>query len=117
MLEAGPDRSADSLNDLEQVVLLAEPGFLESYLTQPGTPAGRKVILRKLTPYQPEIYTPRNDELGSEALLRLDFGPGRLPGLLAMASRDPYQFSPNQGTELLMFFAGVFERSMRHWLA
>lgn len=117
VLEAGPDRMAGALRDLDDVILLAEPGFLESYVTQPGIHAGRKVILRKISLDQPEIYRTSNDELGSEALMRLDFGPGRLPGLLALASEDPHQFSSNQGTDLLMFFAGVFERSMRHWLA
>ena len=52
----------------------------------------------------------------SEACLRLDFGPGRLPGLLVFGAEDPHQFSPQQGSDLLSFFAGVFERSMRHWL-
>ncbi len=117
VLEAGPDREADALKDLDEVILLAEPGFLENYLMQPGTPAGRKVILRQISIDQPEIYRDGGDELRSEALMRLDFGPGRLPGLLALASCDPHQFSPNQGSDLLMFFAGVFERSMRHWLA
>ncbi|GGE60453.1 DUF484 family protein [Actibacterium pelagium] len=117
VLEAGPDRVGDTLKDLNEVLLLAEPGFLENYLTQPGTPAGRKVVLRQMSPGQPEIYENRNSNLQSEALMRLDFGPGRLPGLLALASSDPHQFSPQQGADLLIFFAGVFERSMRHWLS
>ena len=47
----------------------------------------------------------------------LDFGTGRLPGLLVMGSEDPHQFTPQQGTDLLAFFAGVFERAMRRWLS
>ena len=117
VLEAGPARVADTLKDLNKVLLLAEPGFLENYLTQPGTPAGRKVILRQISPDQPQIYLNRTTDLRSEALMRLDFGPGRLPGLLALASGDPHQFSPQQGSDLLIFFSGVFERSMRHWLS
>ena len=34
-----------------------------------------------------------------------------------MGSEDAHQFGPQQGTDLLAFFAGVFERSMRRWLA
>jgi uncharacterized protein YigA (DUF484 family) len=49
--------------------------------------------------------------------LRLDFGAGRLPGMLVMGAEDPHQFNPSQGVDLLAFFAGVFERSMRRWLS
>jgi uncharacterized protein YigA (DUF484 family) len=49
--------------------------------------------------------------------MKLDFGPGRLPGLLVMGSEDPHQFKPTHGTDLLAFFAGVFERTMRRWLS
>jgi uncharacterized protein YigA (DUF484 family) len=54
--------------------------------------------------------------INSEAILKLDFGPGRLPGMLVMGAEDPHQFKPSQGTDLLGFFAGVFERQMRRWL-
>jgi len=37
--------------------------------------------------------------------------------MLALGAEDPHQFRPNQGTDLLGFFAGVFERAMRRWLA
>ena len=40
-----------------------------------------------------------------------------VPGMLAMGSEDPHLFSPQQGTDLLGFFTGVFERAMRRWLA
>jgi uncharacterized protein YigA (DUF484 family) len=54
--------------------------------------------------------------MGSEALLALDLGPGRLPALLALGAADPNQFKPAHGTDLLQFFASVFERLMRKWL-
>ena len=53
----------------------------------------------------------------SEALLKLDFGAGRLPGMLALGAEDPHQFKPTHATDLLAFFAGVFERTMRRWLS
>ena len=37
--------------------------------------------------------------------------------MLALGAEDPHHFSPQQGTDLLAFFAGVFERTMRHWLS
>ncbi|MFW5655763.1 MAG: DUF484 family protein, partial [Roseicyclus sp.] len=52
----------------------------------------------------------------SEALIRLDLGPGRLPAMLAMGAEDPQHFRPTQGTDLLAFFGGVFERMMQRWL-
>jgi uncharacterized protein YigA (DUF484 family) len=55
--------------------------------------------------------------MGSEACLQLDFGAGTLPGLLILAAKDAEQFSPAQGTDLLTFFATIFERALRRWLA
>jgi uncharacterized protein YigA (DUF484 family) len=40
-----------------------------------------------------------------------------LPGMLVFGAEDPHQFTPQQGTDLLTFFAGVFERVMRRWLS
>jgi uncharacterized protein YigA (DUF484 family) len=34
-----------------------------------------------------------------------------------MGAEDPHQFKPGQGTDLLAFFGGVFERAMRRWLS
>jgi uncharacterized protein YigA (DUF484 family) len=48
--------------------------------------------------------------------MKLDLGPNRLPGMLVFASEDPNQFKSTQGTDLLAFFAGTFERAMRRWL-
>ena len=62
------------------------------------------------------IFGDKAPYIRSEACLRLDLGQGRLPGLLILGAEDPHQFSPQQGTDLLTFFAGVFERVMRHWL-
>ncbi|MEL6701818.1 MAG: DUF484 family protein, partial [Pseudomonadota bacterium] len=76
----------------------------------------RVVILRQVQPDSEAIYGDTGNWIGSEACLRLDFGEGRLPGMLVMGSEDPHQFAPTQGTDLMTFFAGVFERSMRTWL-
>ena len=42
---------------------------------------------------------------------------GRLRKGLVLGAEDPHQFKPTQGTDLLAFFAGVFERTMRRWLS
>jgi hypothetical protein len=37
--------------------------------------------------------------------------------MLVLGAEDPHQFKPTQGADLLAFFADVFERVMRRWLA
>ena len=77
----------------------------------------RQVTLRQVQDGSEVIYGGAADWVRSEACLKLDFGPGRLPGLLVMGAEDPHMFSPQQGTDLLTFFTGVFERAMRRWLS
>jgi uncharacterized protein YigA (DUF484 family) len=49
--------------------------------------------------------------------LGLGDGGGGHPALLAFGAHDGNRFHPDQGTDLLAFFGGVFERSLRRWLA
>lgn len=78
-------------------------GQLDGMLT-----AGRQV--------NPRQVTLRRAEAGSEALLLLDLGHGKPAALIRLSGSDPEQFAPNQGTDLLAFFAGAAERSLRRWL-
>jgi uncharacterized protein YigA (DUF484 family) len=48
--------------------------------------------------------------------VRLDLGDGHA-GLGVFGASDPLRFHPDQGTVLLAFFGGVFERFLRRWLA
>lgn len=97
-------------------ILAVRPGFVTDYLTR-GRAMARPVMLRQTLPDPGGIYGEKGDWIRSEALLRLDLGEGRLPGLLAMGAEDPHQFKPTHGTDLLAFFGAVFERVMRKWLA
>lgn len=117
----GGDQTGDpALSRLGNVLLIADPGFSAGYLA-----AGRKTAPRSVTlrPVAAQVQAACDRIYGghgfirSEALLQLDFGPGRLPGMLALGAEDPHQFRPTQGTDLLAFFAGVFERSMRRFLS
>lgn len=113
--EATPDPALQRLSDL---ILVAEPGFVAATVTAGRNAPQRIVTLRTAHPATADIlYGDRSDWVRSEALLKLDFGPGRLPGLLAMGAEDPHQFRPSQGTDLLTFLGGVFERTMRRFLA
>lgn len=117
VLEAVEPRLDASLKPLENVLKVAEPGFIDSYIRDQRAVPVRKVTLRQIANSGAEVYGARAGFIRSEALLKLDFGEDKLPGMLVMGSEDPHQFRPNQGTDLLGFFAAVFERSMRHWLA
>ena len=118
---AGPGAEDPALAKLSNVLLIAGSGFTSAYIA-----AGRSVPLRPVTPRTvashmksacEKVYGTEAGFIRSEALLRLDFGRGRLPGMLALGSEDPHQFRATQGTDLLAFFAGIFERTMRRWLS
>ncbi len=118
VLESEQDATSDTtIQSLGDVLSTAAPGSVESYLTGGRNIPQRQVTLRQVQGGGVDVYGENADWIRSEACLKLDFGPGRLPGLLVMGAEDPHQFTPQQGTDLLTFFAGVFERAMRRWLA
>jgi uncharacterized protein YigA (DUF484 family) len=106
-----------ALRRVGDVLTVAEPGFIAAYVAAGRSVPLRQVTLRQTLPAGDAVYGERAGWIRSEALLRLDFGPGRQPGMLALGAEDPHQFKPAQGTDLLAFFAGVFERTMRRWLS
>ncbi|MEY4698472.1 MAG: hypothetical protein RIT14_2900 [Pseudomonadota bacterium] len=111
-----PEDNPALLRKLGDVLYIAEPGFVAAYIS-----GGRNIPLRAISLRQVQgdatLYGERSGWIRSEALMRLDFGPGRLPGMLVLGAEDPQQFRPTHGTDLLAFFAGIFERTMRRWLA
>lgn len=106
-----------ALRRLGETLHVADPGFVAEYLSAGRNAPLRSVTLRQTVPGGESIYGDRAGWVRSEALLRLDFGRGRLPGLLALGAEDPHRFKAAQGTDLLAFFGGVFERTMRRWLS
>jgi len=62
------------------------------------------------------LYGGLAEEIGSEALIRLDFSSSAPPGLLAIGAHDPQQFHPDQAGDLIEFIARIIERCMRLWL-
>ncbi|UWR02210.1 DUF484 family protein [Ruegeria conchae] len=117
VLETTIVRDDPVVNQLGGVLTVVEPGFIDSYLTSDRNGQPREVTLREIRYPNPQVYGEQADQLQSEACLKLDLGAGRLPGMIVMGANDPRHFSPQLGTDLLAFFAGVFERSMRHWLS
>lgn len=89
----------------ERVIALPE-GMVDTYITlHPDSRSGR-IVLRQATEEAELIFG--RESVASEALLRLDLDGAT--GLLALGSRDPERFTPEQGTDLLEFFAEVIAR-------
>jgi uncharacterized protein YigA (DUF484 family) len=117
VLESEASEVETAVTKLDQVLTVVPVGFADAYITRGRNMSARQVTLRQTRTEDALIYGDKADYIRSEACLKLDFGPGRLPGMLVMGSEDPHQFTPQQGTDLLTFFAGVFERAMRRWLS
>ena len=117
VLESVQNAEEPSLRKLGDVLYVGEPGFVADYITGGRNVPQRPVVLRQVLPTSDVLYGERAGYIRSEALMKLDFGKGRLPGMLVMGAEDPHQFKATHGTDLLGFFAGVFERTMRRWLS
>ncbi len=117
VLETKQDQKNPAVRKLGNVLYAAEPGFIRTYLGEREGAPSRPVTLRQLSDQDERIFGETGYWIRSEACLRLDLGEGRLPGMLVMGAEDPHQFKPGQGTDLLAFFGGVFERAMRRWLS
>lgn len=117
VLESAQSDDDPVVQRLGDVLRVTHAGFVDDYLTYGRGGQVRQVTLRQVQSAEAAVYGKSADWIRSEACLKLDFGPGRLPGMLALGAEDPHQFSPQQGTDLMSFFAGVFERTMRRWLS
>ncbi len=116
VLESVQAETAAALKRFGEAVHVAEAGFVADYLAAGRNMPTKAVVLRQVLPQSDVLYGEKAGFIRSEALMRLDFGAGRLPGMLVLGAEDPHQFKPNHGTDLLAFLAGVFERAMRRWL-
>ncbi|MFW8637033.1 DUF484 family protein [Cribrihabitans pelagius] len=124
VLETAEPASAAAVERKAGVLKMTGPGFCAAHTGKPaggtsgpGSTGERPVTLRSLSGGAPRLYGGAADQIRSEACLMLNLGTGRLPGMLVLGSEDPGQFSAQQGTDLLTFLAGVFERAMRGWLS
>ena len=113
VLESSDPNAAD---EMRPTVAVMPEDFIEGYITLGRNMPARQITLREFHKVGGSLYGERAEYIQSEACLKLALGPTRLPGLLVMGSEDPLQFTPQQGTDLLSFFASVFERAMRRWL-
>ena len=105
-----------SLSRFGAGLTVADAGFVADYMNAGTSGQSPQVILRHLKGAGHSVFGAIDKTIQSEACLKLDLGVGRLPSMLVMGGRDPQQFSSQQGTDLLKFFAGVFERIIRRLL-
>lgn len=118
VLETEQAEGASAVETMGDVLKVMQAGFCEAYLNGQGSNGlDRPVLLRQIAGGSARIYGDKAVQIRSEACLRLNLGEGRLPGMLILGSEDSLQFTPQHGTDLLTFFGGVFERTMRRWLA
>lgn len=111
--------TGDAEGEAEAPLVALAPGEVAALLA-PGREAdgpARTVSLRPIGPDSARLFGAETAALGSEALVRLDFGPRARPGLLAFGAADPGRFSPDQAGDLLEFFGGVLARAVRRWIA
>ncbi|ABV93670.1 conserved hypothetical protein DUF484 [Dinoroseobacter shibae DFL 12 = DSM 16493] len=111
--EATPD---PALAALDEVLSIVPRGRIDTLIGTPNGLPARKVTLQAVQKHTAPIYGEAAPYIASEALLRLEFGEARLPGLMALGAEDASQFTPNQGTDLLSFFAKVVERAILRWI-
>lgn len=113
VLESNAVEAQDDLKKLGQIIYVGEPGFANAYAGRDL--ADRPVILRALASGH-GLYGANSAKIRSEALIRIDLGRDRMAAMLALGSADPAQFQAGHGTDLLAFFGGVIERTVRRWL-
>lgn len=112
--EAEPGPMPGLTGDLAETMIVLPPGGVDAYMSLGGA-GSRKVNLRQAAAEADAIFGDQARWVRSEALVRLDLGGGRM-GVLVYGAEDPQRFGPEHGIDLLSFFGGVVERSMRHWL-
>ncbi|MEO8531318.1 MAG: DUF484 family protein [Deltaproteobacteria bacterium] len=116
VIETTQNGGAAGLAAYSNAIVTAEPGFIGDYMSLGATPHIKPVVLRPVTSETEIIYGDTQGWIRSEAAMRMDLGSGRLPAMLVLGSENPHQFEAGQGTDLLVFFAGVFSRALRRWI-
>ena len=97
----------DLARDLDGRVLAVPEGTADAYLALGGEVSPAGVVLRPAGE-EAELLFGFPNRIRSEACLRLEMEG--TAGLMVFGAADPDRFGPEQGVELLQFFAGVVEQ-------
>ncbi len=116
LMETDAQPVAPVLRSLGNLLTLVQPGFIKEYLTQGRDIPIRRITLRPTLSGNVAVFQSSTHEIRSEACVILDLGGSRPSGLLVIGSETAGHFDPTQGTDLLTFFAGTFELSLRRLL-
>lgn len=92
-------------------ISILKPGTVDHLLGE-----GRVSLLRPYIAGSRALFGPAAGLVRSDALLRLDLGSHAPHGILAFGSRNEGRFQPGQGTDLLIFLAGILALAIRSWL-
>ena len=99
-------------------LVIALPRYgVAAYINGGQNKPAPQVTTRPASDVKDAVFGDAAVDVHSEALLRLDLGNEKLPGMVAFGSSDPHRFSTDQGADLLSFFGHAIERIMRHWAA
>ncbi len=104
--ETGDACSTLSVPGIQRVV----PGSVDAVLGGPD----QATLLRARATGDPALFGAGAGLVTSFALVRLA-GRACPPGLLALGSRHERAFHADQGTDLLMFLAGIMQRAVGRW--
>lgn len=103
-------------DDGQGVLIVARSGFIDDYIGMGGNRRGPDITLRMAPPSALQVYGEATGKIGSEACIRLDLGLPGVSGMMALGTRDPGMFSPQQGSDLLRFFGSVVSRLLARGL-
>lgn len=106
----GPD------GPLKEIIVALPANGVDAYVTEGRSTPARQVTLRTASEAKASVYGKKANDVRSEAILRLDLGDEKLPGMVIFGSNDENRFSSDQASDLLSFFAQALERILRHWV-
>lgn len=117
VLEAETHTPDSDLNPISGTLSVLPIGGVAQVQTLGGK-TGRRypVILRQVATGAPLVYGTAAADIRSEAIVQLNLGEGRAPGLLVLGADDAAHFAPGQATDLLELFARICERLVLGWL-
>jgi hypothetical protein len=104
------------LKSLNPITIVVGENTIKDYLSNSGHFPSQTVTLRSNVNTSHQFYENNQQIISSEALLMLNFESVNVKGLLILGSQKKEKFTTGQGTELLTFFANVFERTLARWL-
>ncbi len=118
VLSAETDDPDCDLNPISGTLTVLPARSVAAFRARDGAQRTRPlaVALRPVASGDPLVYGTAAGDIRSEAIVELDLGRDRAPGLLVLGAEEPGHFAPGQATDLLELFARTCERLMRGWL-